>query len=71
MQSNLGRIGDQRGELFSKALGCIADEHGRDYLVWELRGTRVCVAAEQNPPPPTGIAQVVTGAARPMPFPAR
>jgi hypothetical protein len=39
------------------------DEHGRDYLVWELRGGRVCVAAADgntNPPPPEGIARVIT-----------
>ena len=47
----------------------LADEHGRDYVVWELRGGRVCVAAET--PATTGggaaaqarpgIAHVVTG----------
>ena len=35
----------------------LADEHGRDYVVWELRGGRVCVAPERAPvlvagPPP-------------------
>jgi hypothetical protein len=41
------------------------DEHGRDYLVWELRGGRVCVASAKPPsrkPPPPGIAQVITEA---------
>ncbi len=45
----------------------LADEHGRDYVVWELRGGRVCVATET--PATTGgaattragIAHVVTG----------
>lgn len=40
----------------------LADEHGRDYLVWELRGGEVCVEAEgtQAPgPPPPGISQVL------------
>jgi hypothetical protein len=41
----------------------LADEHGRDYVVWELRGGRVCVQAEgtQGGPPPAGIAHVVAG----------
>jgi hypothetical protein len=40
----------------------LADEHGRDYVVWELRGGRVCVEAQgtEGGPPPAGIAQVVT-----------
>jgi len=52
--------------------GLLSDEHGRDYLVWELRGGRVCVAAAGAPssgPPPAGIAQVVTqGASSRPPF---
>ena len=39
------------------------EEHGRDYLVWELRGGRVCVVAadgQRNPPLPRGIARVIT-----------
>jgi hypothetical protein len=41
----------------------LADEHGRDYVVWELRGGRVCVQAEgsQAGTAPPGIARVVTG----------
>jgi hypothetical protein len=41
----------------------LADEHGRDYVVWELRGGRVCVQAEgsEGGPVPAGIAHVVTG----------
>jgi len=41
----------------------LADEHGRDYLVWELRGGRVCVAAlgDSSPSrPPEGVAHVIT-----------
>jgi hypothetical protein len=45
----------------------LADEHLRDYLVWELRGGRVCVEAldgsVRSEQPPPGIAQVVTFAA--------
>jgi len=50
------------------------DEHGRDYVVWELRGGRVCVRAETSAitgvapatQAPPGIAHVVTGSqARP------
>jgi hypothetical protein len=39
----------------------LADEHGRDYYVWELRGGRVCVAddAEVGGRPPPGIRNVV------------
>ena len=54
----------------------LAEQHGRDYLVWELRGGRVCVASEadvrpgsrRRPLPPTGIAHVITGAQRAVPF---
>jgi hypothetical protein len=54
----------------------LADEHGRDYLVWELRGGRVCVEAETpataggaaTAPAPAGIAQVITGTQSSPPF---
>jgi hypothetical protein len=41
------------------------EEHGRDYLVWELRGGRVCVeAARANStrPPRPGVSWVITQA---------
>jgi hypothetical protein len=41
----------------------LADEHGRDYLVWELRGGRVCVDQARAPsssPPPRGVAWVIS-----------
>jgi hypothetical protein len=41
----------------------LADEHGRDYLVWELRGARICVEEARGPsdePPPDGVARVIT-----------
>ena len=40
----------------------LADEHGRDYLVWELRGGRVCVEVagpRSTGPPPPGISRVI------------
>ena len=40
----------------------LADEHGRDYLVWELRGGRVCVEVagpRSSGPPPPGISRVI------------
>jgi hypothetical protein len=50
----------------------LADEHARDYLVWELRGGRVCVEVAGPPstgPPPSGISWVITqGAAGVAPF---
>jgi len=50
----------------------LADEHGRDYLVWELRGGRVCVDQEGAPsssPPPHGAAHVITqGSGQTPPF---
>jgi hypothetical protein len=59
-----------RSTLVLASSRLLADEHGRDYLVWELRGGRVCVAPAKRPsrkPPPAGIAQVITeaGSARP------
>ncbi|MFL5869985.1 MAG: hypothetical protein ACJ75R_02825 [Solirubrobacterales bacterium] len=36
------------------------DEHGYDYLTWELRGHRVCVEAAGEQRPRGGIAQVIT-----------
>ncbi len=42
----------------------LESEHGRDYLVWELRGGRVCVDAAGTAPssrlPPHGASQVIT-----------
>ncbi len=41
----------------------LADQHGRDYVVWELRGGRVCVAALGAPSPsrpPKGATHVIT-----------
>jgi hypothetical protein len=57
------------------------DEHGRDYVVWELRGGRVCVAKERPAttgneldarpgPPPAGIAHVITPRQSSPPFAA-
>ena len=50
----------------------LADEHGRDYLVWELRGGRVCVdqaGAPSPSPPPHGAARVITqGSGEAPPF---
>ncbi len=48
----------------------LADEHGRDFIVWELRGSRVCVAVNGPPPRlPPGIRYVITqGSGRP-PYP--
>jgi hypothetical protein len=55
------------------------DEHGRDYVVWELRGGRVCVT-KQRPAttgnvsdarpehPPAGIAHVITPRQSSPPF---
>jgi hypothetical protein len=46
-----------------------ADEHGRDYYVWELRGGRVCVAdeADAGGEPPPGIRNVVVLGQEPGP----
>jgi hypothetical protein len=48
----------------------LTDEHGRDYVVWELRGGRVCVQAESSEggAAPEGIAHVVTGEQRMPPY---
>ncbi len=50
----------------------LADEHGRDFLVWELRGGRVCVEAAGAPspdPPTSGVSWVITqGPPRAPPF---
>jgi hypothetical protein len=48
----------------------LADEHGRDYVVWELRGGRVCVQAEggEGGSAPAGIAHVVTGSQANSPY---
>jgi hypothetical protein len=56
--------------------GVLNDEHGRDYVVWELRGGRVCVAAETSAttgaaaaqPAPAGIAHVITGTQERAPY---
>jgi len=49
--------------LFLASPALLNDEHGRDYVVWELRGGRVCVepaGAPSDRPPPAGVAHVVS-----------
>jgi hypothetical protein len=49
----------------------LEEEHGERYLVWELRGGRVCTAAEggQGTVPPPGVRFVITeGAVAQPPF---
>ncbi|MGC1166649.1 MAG: hypothetical protein WA862_11135 [Solirubrobacterales bacterium] len=51
----------------------LADQHGGPFLSWELRGGRVCIAAESEAGegPPHGVRFVVTrGAPNEPPFPA-
>ena len=45
------------------------EEHGERYLDWELRGGRVCVADEDDPPAklPDGVALVITSDERTRP----
>ncbi len=64
-----GRLG-QSSTLALVPAHLLGDEHGRDYVVWELRGGRVCVGALGPPSPsrpPRGAAHVITqgSAARP------
>ncbi|MGE5407793.1 MAG: hypothetical protein ACM3NV_04205 [Syntrophothermus sp.] len=49
----------------------LADEHGTPYIAWELRGGRVCIAAEgELSSPPAGVGFVVTrGTPAERPFP--
>ncbi len=49
----------------------LADEHGTPYIAWELRGGRVCIAAEgELDSPPRGVRFVVSrGSAEQPPFP--
>jgi hypothetical protein len=65
-----GSLGDGSTLVLAPAT-MLADEHGRDYLVWELRGGRVCVA-RQGPPtrsaPPAGVAHVITQGSSAPPF---
>lgn len=48
----------------------LADEHGERYIVWELRGGRVCVepASASGGRPPAGVRFFVTSGAGPAPF---
>ena len=51
----------------------LADQHGGPFVSWELRGGRVCIAAESEAGevPPHGVRFVVTrGAPSEPPFPA-
>jgi hypothetical protein len=46
----------------------LADQHGAPYISWELRGGRVCIAAEgELDAPPPGVRFVVTGGAPAQP----
>jgi len=50
----------------------LADQHGTPYIAWELRGGRVCIAAESenDGTPPPGVRFVVTtGDASQPPYP--
>jgi hypothetical protein len=54
--------------LASDAL--LADQHGVPYISWELRGGRVCIAAEgELEAPPPGVRFVVTRGGTAPPFP--
>ena len=46
------------------------DEHGLDYLTWELRGHRVCVEPDRGQPAPAGGMNVITLAPDDPPRPA-
>jgi hypothetical protein len=48
----------------------LADEHGERYIVWELRGGRVCIqpASTAGGAPPSGIRFFVTGGTAHAPF---
>ena len=46
----------------------LADEQGTPYISWELRGGRVCIAAEgELDSPPRGVRYVVTESSRQEP----
>jgi len=68
----LERKGDFRGATLVLADPEFLEEHGRDFIVWELRGGHVCVEPHEGPSgagPPPGIHQVVvTGDAPEAPF---
>ena len=69
LRPELGR----RSTLVLAPQQMLASEHGRDYLVWELRGGRVCVeGAGASPSPrraPSGVSQVITlSPPQPPPF---
>jgi hypothetical protein len=53
----------RRSTLVLASPELLADEHGRDFLVWELRGSRVCVQASgatSSKVPPHGVSYVIT-----------
>ena len=52
-----GELGD--GSIVVSAPSVLLDEqHGRDYLTWELRGNRICVIGEGEEPP-DGVASLL------------
>jgi hypothetical protein len=57
------------GSTLVLAPQALLDEHGRDYLVWELRGGRVCVEPENLEELPHGISSVITIGASTAPGP--
>jgi hypothetical protein len=61
----------ERPTLVLASRELLAEEHGRPYLAWELRGGRVCIDEAGEPvadPPPRGIAFVITSRGAPRPF---
>jgi hypothetical protein len=55
--------------LFLAPQSLFADEHGARYIVWELRGGRVCIGAEGDAGGklPTGVRFFITGDSRARP----
>lgn len=63
----------RRSTLVLASRELLDQEHGRDYLVWELRGSRVCVnpsGAAAAGPPPRGVSYVITSGEPSPPFAA-
>jgi hypothetical protein len=58
LRSGLG--GEEASTLVLAPKELLDDEHGRDYVVWELRGNRVCVEPLGDAPVPLGVANVIT-----------
>src|SRR6201999_1336287 len=64
--TGLRRIVEEGSTVVPASAELLEDDHGTNYIAWELRGGRVCIEtrAEAEGEPPQGVRYVVTEGSR-------